>query len=357
MVKVVKVFLAGVGVLAVAFLCAAPAQAQKTTGLSSPADQIFHQYSIPGAPLHIVIESPGSVWFTMPGATAIGSLVVTPTVQFKLYGTPTAASEPYDLVYVNGLIWFTERSGNRIGRFDIQTGLFEEYLIPTPNSEPRGIAVANDGQIWFTEWAANQIGRFDPTTSTFTEYSYQTPAAGLEDLVVADNTSLWITAPELDQVLYFRLATGGPSFTPISTSPQERPTKITLDNNGLPWITATDSNLIGRYAPGTLSLWRWYELPNLQQAPLGITFQTSTVGWTIWFTENSGNGVGQLRIKENGDPIQTLDQRLPATHSRPQDIAVDADGHVWIAAAGSREIVEWLPPYFEILYLPLIANH
>jgi len=357
MSKFVKIFLSGVGVLAVALWCAAPASAQVTIGGSSPANQIFRQYSIPGAPLNIVIESPGAVWFTMPGASAIGSLVVSPTVQFQQYATPTAASEPYDLVYVDGLIWFTERSGNKIGRFDIQTGQFEEYLIPTPNSEPRGIAVANDGKIWFTEWAANQIGRFDPTTSTFTEYTYETPDAGLEDLALADNTTIWITAPNLDQVVYLRISAGEPIFTPISTSPQERPTKITLDNNGLPWITATDSNLIGRYAPGTLSLWRWYELPNTKQAPLGITFQTSADGWTIWFTENSGNGVGQLRIKENGDPIQTRDQRLPTARSSPQGIAVDADGHVWIATSGGREIAEWLPPYFELLYLPLIANN
>jgi hypothetical protein len=42
--------------------------------------------------------------------------------------------------------------------------LTNEYVIPTPNSQPTGITAGPDGNIWFTESAADQIGRVDMST-------------------------------------------------------------------------------------------------------------------------------------------------------------------------------------------------
>jgi virginiamycin B lyase len=34
-----------------------------------------------------------------------------------------------------------------------------EVAIPTPKSQPRGLAVGPDGNLWFAEQAGNKIGR------------------------------------------------------------------------------------------------------------------------------------------------------------------------------------------------------
>ena len=55
-------------------------------------------------------------------------------------------------------MWFTEYSGNKIGRITT-AGAITEYPIPTSNSNPAGIASGPDGAIWFTETNGNQIVR------------------------------------------------------------------------------------------------------------------------------------------------------------------------------------------------------
>src|SRR5690348_1874511 len=127
--KLNKVALAGLTALLATLVISGFAQA---TGNDVSAG-FMQAYTIPAAPLNIVVEAPGHVWFTLPNASAIGSLVVTPTVAFANHPTPTANSTPYDLVYANQLIWFSERTGNKIGRLNTQSGVIDEFAIPTAN--------------------------------------------------------------------------------------------------------------------------------------------------------------------------------------------------------------------------------
>jgi streptogramin lyase len=61
----------------------------------------------------------------------------------------------------NTLIWFTERVGNKLGRYRYPIGTFHyEFPLPTANSLPTGIAVDGEGCAWYTAPGANQIGRF-----------------------------------------------------------------------------------------------------------------------------------------------------------------------------------------------------
>jgi virginiamycin B lyase len=78
---------------------------------------------------------------------------------------PIASSGPTGIAAgpVDGTLWFTERTANKIGRITA-AGVITEYAIPTANSEPYAITAGTDGTIWFTESAVdvNQIGRLRP---------------------------------------------------------------------------------------------------------------------------------------------------------------------------------------------------
>jgi virginiamycin B lyase len=58
----------------------------------------------------------------------------------------------------DGELWFTDSGGNRIGRISTQ-GAVSELLVPTPSSNPVGIAATPSGSVFFTEQAGNKIGR------------------------------------------------------------------------------------------------------------------------------------------------------------------------------------------------------
>src|SRR5262249_19128163 len=58
----------------------------------------------------------------------------------------------------DGDLWFTENSGNRVGRIT-PAGAVTEFPIPTASSQPFGITAGPDGNLWFTEFPGGSLGR------------------------------------------------------------------------------------------------------------------------------------------------------------------------------------------------------
>src|SRR5205807_1617108 len=87
----------------------------------------------------------GTVPFTV---TSSSPLTLT---GFNEYPLPTGGHEPIELtVGPDGNLWFTERSGNHIGRIT-PAGVITEFTVPTVGVSPWGITTGPDGNMWFTE--------------------------------------------------------------------------------------------------------------------------------------------------------------------------------------------------------------
>jgi virginiamycin B lyase len=61
----------------------------------------------------------------------------------------------------DGNLWFTEWSGNKIGRIT-PSGTVTEFTIPTAASSPNGIVAGPDGNIWFTETDGGKVASIAP---------------------------------------------------------------------------------------------------------------------------------------------------------------------------------------------------
>src|SRR5207249_10390158 len=86
----------------------------------------------------------------------------------RQFPVPTPNSNPLGIAAgSDGNLWFTEYNRNQIGRVSTD-GVFTEFPIPTPRSYPSGIAAGPDGNICVTEASANKLGRI-PTTGVSTE--------------------------------------------------------------------------------------------------------------------------------------------------------------------------------------------
>jgi len=56
------------------------------------------------------------------------------------YSIPTADSGPYYMADdLQGNLWFTESSANKLAKIDIKSGDITEVPVPTTNSSPLGI--------------------------------------------------------------------------------------------------------------------------------------------------------------------------------------------------------------------------
>ncbi|MCP4421010.1 MAG: hypothetical protein GY805_30740 [Chloroflexi bacterium] len=338
------------------------------TGANNP---LMVEYPIPtagdinGEPRNIIVQEPGHSWFTLPAANQIGELVVTSTVnyQFHLYDIPTTNSEPHGLVYDGDNIWFTAKAANQIGRLDLASSIITTHTIPTANSMPTDIAQALDGRIWFVNNASNNLAVFDPTSpDQITEYPIicnSGDPANLENIAISHADSVWITAPGCNRVFEFQ-----PSSTsivddiPVGTIWGDvwTPGNITIGHNNAPWITVPDEDLFGHYRPGTLTYWRWRDTISEQAQLTDIAFSTSNNIDHVWVTEADGNRVGLLLTTLQEGDISFREFSLPSANSYPHSIAIDNANHAWITASGANKIIEWSPPYFFTVNLPLIIK-
>ncbi len=91
----------------------------------------------------------------------------------------------------DGNMWFSEHTGNRIGRIT-PAGVITEFDIPTPASQPRAISLGADGNIWFGMFAAGKIGRITPA-GVITEFAIPTPNSGPRALATGPDGNVWVS--------------------------------------------------------------------------------------------------------------------------------------------------------------------
>ena len=88
----------------------------------------------------------------------------------------------------DGALWFTESTGNRIGRITTG-GTITHYDVPTSSSDPSGIT-QGPGGLWFTEFNTGQLAQIT-TAGLITEY----PGVGVgpSAIAVGRDGALWYT--------------------------------------------------------------------------------------------------------------------------------------------------------------------
>ena len=73
-----------------------------------------------------------------------------------------------------------ETPGNKLSHFDPNTGTFQEWLIPTNNANPFGLAITStqgSPTLWGTEFSSNKIFVFSPAQNVLREYLLPHPEA------------------------------------------------------------------------------------------------------------------------------------------------------------------------------------
>ncbi len=117
---------------------------------------------------------------TFPARAASVTEYVAPTANSGL-GSITAGPD--------GALWFTEATGNKIGRIT-PGGVITEFPLPTANSNPGNIVAGPDGNLWFTEHNPARIARITPS-GTITEFPLPDSNAKPYSLATGKKGPLW----------------------------------------------------------------------------------------------------------------------------------------------------------------------
>jgi virginiamycin B lyase len=120
---------------------------------------------------------------------------------------PPTKGKPQRLqVDADGIVWFTERRGGKIGRLDPTTGTFKEFPLPGPEPSPYAIGIDRDHMIWYSSHEQDTLGRLDPRTGEVTEYPYPHSEISMRELFLDSQGRMWYASSVNNKVGYFYLA-------------------------------------------------------------------------------------------------------------------------------------------------------
>ena len=146
------------------------------------------------------------------------------------------------VVGADGNVWFACIFGNEIVSLTPQGGV-TYYNLPNPSSLPTILTSGSDGNIYFTE-QAGRIGEFNLSTTSFTEWAVPTTNSVPYGIgAVASN----ICFTERSASKVGCMPVGGGSIVEYPTpTPSATPSKMSLGPDGRLWFTEQSGNKIGQ---------------------------------------------------------------------------------------------------------------
>src|SRR5215207_11706 len=262
------------------------------------------EFALPAGrePLDIVAAG-GFIWFTERTGDRIGRLdpgagsdaaVQASVVEFVL---PGAGSRPTSIASGAEAVWFTEAGSDEIGRLTF-AGTMTEFAIPGAGSAPSGIVSGPDGAFWFTETGSGEVGRITTggvVTNEFRVPTLEAPAARLGSIVAGPDGALWFVDDGLDHVR--RITTGGLQAqfpVPFGGGLSD----IAAGPDGALWLTEGRAGKLARMT--TTGAVSEYTLPTSGAGPAGIT---AGPDGALWFTERLSGAVGRISIDTPPDAL------------------------------------------------------
>jgi streptogramin lyase len=327
-------------------------------GLLTPAPaaaEVDAEFPLPTAnsgPQGITTGPDGALWFTEATGDRIGRITATGDILEvpAIFRFPTLFdSGPQGItVGPDGNLWFTEARGNKIGQSTVD-GVVTEFFVPTPDSGPRGITAGPDGNLWFTEANANKIGRIT-RSGVIIEFPIPTRNSAPRGITAGPDGNLWFTEANANKI--GRITSGrDPNNRRIGIvtefaipTPNSAPQEITAGPDGNLWFTEANANKIGRITSGQdpndsrIGIITEFPIPTANSGPQGIT--TGPDG-NLWFTEANANKIG--RITSGKDPNEPrigiiTEFPIPTANSGPQGITTGPDGNLWFTEASANQI-------------------
>ncbi|MBV8082691.1 MAG: hypothetical protein JOY86_06870 [Candidatus Eremiobacteraeota bacterium] len=171
----------------------------------------FTEYAIPKSGYGgIAIAPDGTIWLADFDGNKVDKLTL-PGPAIASFSVPTTHSDPhYITTDAKGNAWFSELTGNKIGRVT-PDGHFTEFAVPSYGSDPGPVAIAPDGTAWFGETSpTGKLGRVG-IDGKVTEIPVQAPSVNSGPVCVAVDKSgnVWFGAEAFPNSFMGRLTPSG----------------------------------------------------------------------------------------------------------------------------------------------------
>ncbi|MGE5539322.1 MAG: carboxypeptidase regulatory-like domain-containing protein [Gemmatimonas sp.] len=161
----------------------------------------FRNWNVPGTYANTVGRD-GDQWFTSfrPGGPIAR---ISKDDELSAWLPPTDGKPQRLALDKDGIVWFSERQGNRIGRFDPKTSAFQEFPLPGPEASPYALGIDDKGRVWYSSHEQDTVGSLDPKTGEIVEYPYPHPEASMREFYRDRKGRMWYASSANNKVGYF----------------------------------------------------------------------------------------------------------------------------------------------------------
>jgi virginiamycin B lyase len=167
-------------------------------GRIAPDGSAGREYVLPEAgsyPRGLTADRTGRLWFHSSIRKFVAEL--RPDGSVAVHRDPSWAKRrfaPHRMALgPDGRLWITDRENNAVHCFDVNTGAFTRFEIPSPAAQPEAITVGRDGNVWITLLAAQKIARITPS-GTITEFALgDLDGGGPRGIVGTADGGVWVT--------------------------------------------------------------------------------------------------------------------------------------------------------------------
>jgi len=285
-----------------------------------------------------------SLWYTGLNESSIYNLDLT-TGNVTQYPTGNPKITPNQIVFgKNRTIWFTDYDFEIVksdydyfGRFNIENGTYDFYKIPTLNSAPVDIEYSF-GYIWVSEWLGDKVLRFDPNTGVMDEKILECGSASCTPLGIAyDENSVYILETGRASII---------SYNPDSFEengqiqiPDKMPGPVDILVDGeLLWLGIHGGDQLAWYnlTSGEFSS-KYSVLPDSNYPISGINEVKKTDDGLLWFSEHFVNWMGNFNPETGVITEYRVNRDIP---SNTQWLTTDGQ-RVWYAETDNMVISEF----------------
>ena len=166
-----------------------------------PKTKDFRHFDVPATYANTVGHN-GDQWFTSFRADGPIARISKDGVLSKFQ--PPTKGKPQRLeLDPDGNVWFSERQGNKIGRFDPKTETFKEFPLPGPEASPYAIGVDRDRMVWYSSHEQDTMNRLDPKTGEVTEYPYPHSEISMREFFLDKKGRMWYASSANNKIGYF----------------------------------------------------------------------------------------------------------------------------------------------------------
>jgi virginiamycin B lyase len=165
-----------------------------------PKTERFQHFDLGGTYGNVVGKN-GEQWFT--SFREDGPIGRIKDGVLTKYYPPTQGKPQRIEIDKDGIVWFTERRGGKIGRFDPKTEKFMEYPLPGPEPSPYAIGIDRDHMIWYSSHEQDTLNRFDPKSGDVVEYPYPHSEISMREFFLDSKGRMWYASSVNNKIGYF----------------------------------------------------------------------------------------------------------------------------------------------------------